>query len=219
MTDCKLLVCDLDNTLLKSPRISSWQLIWDFLACDEATRKEGLISFKNGTFNYEQWCAHDTKTFRKHGLHKDHFAEICKDMVPSPNLRPTLEALRERGVRMAIVSGALNMILETALPWHDDFFSDVHLNIAHFCEEGYLTRIEPTPYDFEGKLECVKKLCTDYGISTDDTVFVGDGPNDISLAGQVGLTIAFGSQTDDVKEAFDVDMADDDFGRILEHIR
>lgn len=215
---CKLLVCDLDNTLLKSPKISSWQLIWDFLDCDEAIRKHGLNSFKNGTFNYEQWCAHDTATFREQGLHRDHFSEICKDMKPSPNLRKTLDILKLRGVRMAIVSGALDTILETALPWYGEFFSDIHVNKAHFCSEGYLEMIEPTPYDFEGKRDCVFKLCAAHGISPEHTVFIGDGPNDISLAGQVGLTIAFGSETPEVKDAFDVDLPDDDFSRILEHM-
>ena len=218
MTTCKLLVCDLDNTLLKGPFVSSWQLIWDFLGCDKATRMHGLKQFETGAFSYDEWCEHDAKTFRKHELRRDHFVDICKDLRPAPNLRKTLSTMQAKGVQLAIVSGALDMIVHTALPWHETFFDDVHVNGTRFCDAGILETIIPTLYDFEGKFHCVEKLCADYGVGLDETVFIGDGMNDIFVANKVGLTIAFGSDCDAVKQAFDLDLPDDDFRRILDHI-
>jgi phosphoserine phosphatase len=198
--------------------VSSWQLIWDYLGCDKAVRMRGMSQFDSGAFSYEDWCAHDAKTFREHKLHRDDFVHICKDLRPAPNLRETLATMKASGVRMAIVSGALDMIVETALPWHGEFFDDVHVNGSEFCDTGVLQSITPTPYDFEGKFHCVEKLCADYGVGLDETVFMGDGMNDIFVAGKVGLTIAFGSDCDKVKKAFDLDLPDDDFGKILDYI-
>ncbi len=216
--DYRLFVCDLDNTLLKGSCQSSWQMIWDFLGIDDELRRHGWQQYMSGVFSYPDWCAHDARTFRAHGLRRDHFTEICRGFRPAPGLRETLEALKQRGVRLAIVSGALDRILHTALPWHGEFFDQAFVNTAQFDEDGLICGILPTPYDFEGKLRCVEELCAEHEITAAQAVFVGDGINDLSLAGKVGLTIAFGSDCEPVRDAFDLDLPDDDFRRILEYL-
>ncbi len=216
--NCQLLVCDLDNTLLKGSFASSWQMIWDFLEIDDEPRKYGWRQYQSGAFTYEDWCAHDARTFREHGLRRDQFPDICAGFQPSPHLREALEALRRKGTHMAIVSGALDMILHTALPWHGEFFDHTFVNTTRFDDDGVLADIIPTPYDFDGKLRCVESLAGEYDIPLANVVFVGDGLNDLSLAGKVGLTIAFGSDCPEVKEAFDLDLPDNDFRGILGYL-
>ena len=178
----------------------------------------GYKKYMAGAFNYSDWCAHDAKIFRSLGLKQTDFQEICRDVQPSPHLQETLTVLKANNVRMAIVSGALDTVLHNVLPWSEDFFDDIHLNRVIYDAGGSLRDIIPTPYDFEGKLKCVEMLCEKYGIPASETAFIGDGINDLSVKGEVGLTIAFGSTCEEVKDAFDVDLPDDDFRAVLPYL-
>jgi phosphoserine phosphatase len=47
------------------------------------------------------------------------------------------------------------------------------------------------PGDFDGKIDFMKLLAKEYGISKENCIFVGDGENDRGLAANVEISIAF----------------------------
>jgi phosphoserine phosphatase len=47
------------------------------------------------------------------------------------------------------------------------------------------------PCDYEGKVDFMRLLMREYGLKPEDCAFVCEGENDIPLAKEVGLSIAF----------------------------
>ena len=47
------------------------------------------------------------------------------------------------------------------------------------------------PADYEGKLDFMKLIMKEHGLTKEECAFVGDGKNDVPFAKAVGLSIAF----------------------------
>jgi phosphoserine phosphatase len=56
---------------------------------------------------------------------------------------------------------------------------------------GRLVHWNLIPCDYEGKVDFMRLMMREYGISPADCAFIGDGVNDVPIAKEVGLSIAF----------------------------
>ena len=63
-----------------------------------------------------------------------------------------------------------------------------------FNKSGELEFYNLIPSDNEGKLSFMKQVLFEHGLTKDDSVFIGDGKNDVYLAAEAGITIAFNAQ-------------------------
>jgi phosphoserine phosphatase len=59
---------------------------------------------------------------------------------------------------------------------------------------GAVDHVNLLPADEEGKVDFMRLMCREFKVDPMDCVFVGDGRNDVPLAGQVGCSIAFNAQ-------------------------
>ena len=59
---------------------------------------------------------------------------------------------------------------------------------------GRLVNWNIIPCDYEGKIDFMRLMMREYGISPQDCAFIGDGVNDIPLAKEVGTSIAFNAR-------------------------
>lgn len=66
----------------------------------------------------------------------------------------------------------------------------------YFFDEntGKIDHFNLLPSDEEGKVDFMRLLTKEYGVSPQECVFIGDGMNDIHLAKAVSLSIAFNAQ-------------------------
>ncbi len=110
--------------------------------------------------------------------------------------------------------------MEAVFPDYFDYFDYVYINRFKYDEKGFLDDMEVTPYDFEGKIGAVKKVCKAERIKLTDCVFVGEGPNDLpvvkwlKLAG--GMTIGY--PADRLADDVEYDLWKDRMDAVLEII-
>ncbi len=95
---------------------------------------------------------------------------------PFANVKSTLEKLKLKGIKMAIVTSQLEPFIKEEIAAFDleDIFYQIHANV-------------------HDKISNLEKLLEKTGFSKEDTVFVGDTPHDVTAARKAGLRIVASS--------------------------
>lgn len=220
----RLVAFDLDGTLLQGPGyIWSWKLVWHFLKYDDSVRAKLMAEYLNVHKHkrrgwYKQWCDEAAKKFRKAKLRRSDFAEITKNLTPVDGLYEVIRTLKHKGMKLAIISGGIDVFLEEKIPDFNQFFDYVFINKFRFDKNGFFSGVDATRYDFEGKYTAVEEMCMREGYDIQQTVFVGDGFNDEFVIGRVGKTIGFNASGVLMAQNANVTIQDKDLRSILPHI-
>ncbi|MCB9730520.1 MAG: HAD family phosphatase [Deltaproteobacteria bacterium] len=185
----ELVAFDLDGTLVAHHE-PIWKTLHERLGTDPAERARVVGLGLSGAIAYADWFAHDVRMLRAAGARRDDVVAIARSLEPAPGARALVEDLRRGGARVAILSGGVDLVLDTVLGGLD--FDAVHINRLHFDGAGALSGGEPTPYDRQHKAAGLRALARRFGVATGRTAFVGDGPNDVAAAEVAGLSIAWG---------------------------
>jgi len=211
---------DVDGTLLRGCEFS-WTAIWKFLGVPDIVSKEAMrkyVTSKRAFRDYQDWCDHDFKHLRQKGLRRNDFASITKDIVPTGNLRETLQILRNEGFILAIISGGIDTFVYEKLPYADDLFDYICINSFSFDDQGVISGIEATPFDFAGKATALATICEEHNATLESAVFVGEGYNDAEVANVAGLSIAYPPNEQVIRAASRVEITEDNLLKILEHV-
>jgi HAD superfamily phosphoserine phosphatase-like hydrolase len=222
----RLVAFDLDGTLLQGPEyIWSWKLVWSYLNYEDSVRAQLMAQYLNVYRHkrrgwYKQWCDEAANRFRKRKLKRSDFAEITKKLAPVDGLYEVIRVLKQKGIKLAIVSGGIDVFLEEKIPEFNELFDYVFINKFRFDKNGMFSGVDATSYDFEGKFTAIKEMCDLEGYDLQQVVFVGDGFNDEPVIGRVGKTIGFNTSGSGVLMAqnADVKILDKDLRSILPHI-
>ena len=130
----------------------------------------------------------------------------------------TLDELKKNGIKLAIISGSLSIILEKFIPDYNEYFDDVYLSWIKFDENGSISEVKATEFDMEKKADALKQIAEREKISLKECVFVGDFLNDMKIIKEAGLGIAFNCEHDELKKAADVVIEKKDLREVLRHI-
>jgi HAD superfamily phosphoserine phosphatase-like hydrolase len=198
----KVAAFDLDGTLFRGEGfVFSWDLLWSGLGfarrAQDALQGEYLFATRGAVSKaeriraYEAWCDSAVEKFRAAGLTRAALKDMSRAIRLTVNCREALRSLRDAGVTTALISGGINTFLEDAFPDYRDYFDFVFMNELTFDANGVVDGVIPTSYDFEGKLEAVKRVCARVGCTTAEAAFVGDQVNDGDVLLNVGLGIAY----------------------------
>lgn len=217
MPKYKLVCFDVDGTLIDNVKFS-WQIFHDYFQTDWHRREDAKNKFFNGQITYKEWAEHDINLWKERNAKKHHFFAAIEHLKLMEGAIETLNELKKRGLKLAIISGSLNIILEKFIPNYEDFFDDVFLSRIYFDEEGNIAKIEATEYDMDGKALALRKICEKEGISLKDCVFVGDYLNDLKIIEEAGLGIAFNCEYDELKKAANIVIDKKDLREILKYI-
>lgn len=212
----KLVCFDLDGTIIDET-IFIWQTLHDALGTDKDERQIAMGDFFAGKITYSQWAEYDFELWKKAGATKTKVMEALNRLRLMKGARETLEELKKRGLKLAIISGSLDFALEKVLPDYRKYFDQVFINKVIFKGEA-LETIQPTPFDFKRKADALKEICMYEGIDVSECVFVGDHDNDIYVAELAGLAIAFNCKSDKLAQIADVIIKKKDLREILKHI-
>jgi phosphoserine phosphatase len=219
MKPYKLVCFDVDGTLLENVKFS-WQLFHDHFHIDTKLRDRGRAAFVKGDISYLQWAEHDVELWKEKKVSKgDFFDAIDKHRIMLvKGARETLIELKNHGMKLAVISGSLNVMLERFLPDYDELFDDVFLSRLTFNGKGIINGVIATPYDIEHKATALRMISEREKIPLKQTVFVGDYLNDLHVLQLAGLGIAFNAKHQEVKDAADVVVDSGDMRDILPHI-
>jgi len=217
MAKYKLVCFDVDGTLIDNVKFS-WQVFHDYFQTDRHRREDAKNRFFNGQITYKEWAEHDISLWRECRAKKSDFFRAINHLKLMPGAMETLKELKKHGIKLAIISGSLNILLEKFIPDYNDFFDDVFISRIFFDENGDISRIDATEYDMEGKARALKMIAEREGLDLKECAFVGDYLNDINIIQDAGLGIAFNCEHDELKKVADVVIDKKDMREILKYI-
>lgn len=202
----KIVFMDLEGTLLKKTIYldngkvapSAWTLLAERLGPEVLLKEEETKDhwLTNGYRSYIEWMRDTIRIHKEHGLTLSVFNEVMNSVEEMPGVEEAITRFRKNGAVTAIISGGFKALsdrlqkplkIDHALAGCEYFFSS---------ETGLLEHWNLLPTDYEGKVDFMKLIMRDYKVSNDRCVFVGDGPNDVSMAKEVGVSIAFNAHPD-----------------------
>lgn len=210
------LVCfDVDGTLV-GHTIFVWQTLHDFFQTDPKLRKRAYDDYFAGRISYPEWFDWDIRLLRAKGLNHARMMEAIDSLEMMTGARETLHDLRDAGYLLAVVSGSLNPVLSKFDL--EEYFDDILINKLEFDASGELVAAEPTPFDLEKKAEGLDFLMEKYDLKREETAFVGDNFNDVSIAQRAGLSFAFNSTCKELIDVASVVVEGTDLRAILPHL-
>jgi phosphoserine phosphatase len=206
----KLVVFDVDGTLTCHSSIW-WRLHEHF-----GTEKEGKQYYDQyfaGEINYDQWAAYDAGLWK--GKPLDEVLQVVQETRVMPGARETIQKLKEYGIHVAILSGGLDVLA-------DDIGKRLGIEYVLtnrlLSSNGVLTGGVENLVAWGEKSKEIVNIANHFGVKLEETAFVGDGRNDVSVFKYVGLSIAFRPEDDDVARAATAVVHEDDLRGIVNHI-
>ncbi|HIH22007.1 MAG TPA: HAD-IB family phosphatase [Candidatus Diapherotrites archaeon] len=210
----KLACFDFDNTLVDfSPHYSSWDFLHSGLGVFEESQKLKKQYFE-GKFNFAEWAVKDLELWRAKGATREILTRIIRKAKPMPRVLETLEKLRSKGLKLAVVSGGLDFVYEAFFP--ERIFDVIEICKAVFASDGLIERVEA--HKVEDKLSQVKRISASFGLSLNEVAFVGDHYNDVEVVSKVGLGIAFNPGHSGLEEKAKVVIREKDFSKLLDFL-
>ena len=210
------LICfDVDGTLVKHP---TGKVIWEilnlrFTGSDEINQVRYAM-YRAGELTYADWVRLDVQGWIDAGATYGGIETAVREFAPAEGALETVWELRRRGLKLAIVSGTLDVVIDTLFPEHP--FDDVFSNRLVFDDGGRLAGWSATPFDLQGKPEAVRQLARKHGTELKRTAFVGDGENDVPVIGVAGTVVAFHPRSAELARRADHVLTNGGMGALLD---
>ncbi|MDP6906108.1 MAG: HAD family phosphatase [Candidatus Thalassarchaeaceae archaeon] len=170
-------VCfDCDGVLIDT--VSSWRIIHDFFGTDSG---EMLDRFIRGELTDKEFMADDIGKWKsvQSTIHRDELMRCYQGVTLMDGARDLVEALKEQGVYVAIVSAGVDLLIGSIakLLKVDDWVS----NGFQYDEDGFLLDDGVVRVPAHGKGEMVSKLARINQFSPSEIVSIGDNVTDLSM--------------------------------------
>lgn len=152
--------------------------------------KEGQRMWLKGKFkNYFEWCDYCGDFHKKYGLTMDKFYEIINKIKYMKGVKETFKELKKKEYITCIITGGFKNLANRAI--RDLGVDHTFAAVEYFFDDGKLKSWNSLPSDYEGKVDFMRLMMREYKIKPEECAFVGEGINDIPLAKEVGMSIAF----------------------------
>jgi len=147
----------------------------------------------------------------------DGFFELIEDSKYNPGVKETIAELKKLGIKTCILtSGPIHLARRAQKELGIDFVYGNELIIKDNILTGEYNWLS---LNYEHKGETVKKICEEHNIKPEETVIVGDNEQDVYKARVVGLSIAFNTRSEELKNECDVVVEGNDLRGILKFIK
>jgi phosphoserine phosphatase len=194
----RLVVMDVDSTLIQDEVI---ELLAEAAGCADEVRAITERAMA-GELDFEASLRQRVALLE--GLEADVIHRVRDRLRLTPGARTFVRTLKRLGFKVAIVSGGFT-------PFTDALKAELGIDhaVANELEvvDGRLTgRLVGRVVDRARKAEILHEIAAVEGCSTDQTVAVGDGANDLDMLAAAGLGIAFNAKPV-VREAADTSLS------------
>jgi phosphoserine phosphatase len=215
MREFDLICFDVDGTLVEHPEN---KVIWEVLNIKftggDAINVERYNMYHTGEITYSDWVMLDVEGWIKEGATRRQVQEAIEEFRLTEGAEETVRELKRRGYHLAVISGTLDIMIETLFANHP--FDIVFTNKVFFDKEGLLTSWEATPFDLDGKPIALRELVGRFGTSLERTAFIGDGENDVPVLGVAGFVVAYNPRSHELERGADVVIKEKNLRKLLE---
>ena len=184
----KLIVFDLNHTLIRDNSWRNLNLAMGITPEEDATlmarAAQGEITDAEG----QAWLL---QRYQQRGdCHREAVQCVLSQYTYMPYAQMVVAALQARGYRMAINSGAMDILVGMVAEqlgvvlWRAS-------NHFIFDDHDMLCQIDAPDNDAAAKVEQLRQLAAEQQVSLSDCLVVGDGANDLPLFAAAGNGVAF----------------------------
>jgi len=212
-----LVAFDVDGTLVHHAEDKTvWEVVnRRFTGSDDQNVLRWEL-YRSGKLSYAEWVALDITSWRDAGATREMITACFGALTLVDGARETLHELKARGVRLAVISGTLDLMLDTLFPDHP--FDEVYTNRIVFDGDGRIEHWHATPFDMEGKGVALRSIALREDIPLARCAFVGDHANDLAAARLAGFSIAFNPKSAELEAAASAVVHSRDLRDILPHL-
>jgi phosphoserine phosphatase len=174
--ELRSVIFDCDGVLIDT--ISSWRIIHEYFGTNSGPM---LDQFLKGGISDEDFMADDIRHWKsvQPKIHRDELVRCYQGVSLNPGARQLVEALKERGVYVAIVSAGVDLLIGSIA--HMLKVDDWASNGFQYSEDGYLLDDGVVRVPAHHKGEMVEKLCHINGFEPQQVCSVGDNHTDLSM--------------------------------------
>lgn len=212
-----LVAFDVDGTLVHHPEDKTvWEVLNRHFTGSDDQNTERWELYKKGKLSYAEWVALDVESWRRAGATRETMTGNFGELALVAGARETLHTLKAGGARLAVISGTLDLLLDTLFPDHP--FDEVYTNRIAFDAEGKIAHWQATPFDMDGKSVALRSIAMRENIPLARCAFVGDHANDVAAARLAGFSIAFNPKSQELEESSSTIVRSRDLRDILPHL-
>ena len=173
----KAVIFDFDGTLTKDH--NTWYKIWKELNMQEV---DDLLynKYKSGEFTYDEWVEAAFKYFVQGKLNKTIINKIANEFKLINNVNETFKLLKEKGIKIYILSGSIINTIEIALKQSKKYVEKIEAHKLKFDDSGLVVGFEPPDHNLRNKQEFIRRTIGQLNIKADELLFVGNDWNDES---------------------------------------
>ena len=210
-----LIAFDVDGTLVRHP---TGKVIWEVLNLryggSEEVNRARYEMHHRGELPYDEWVALDVGGWRSAGATRAEILDSVDEFELIDGARDTVNELKRRGFKLAVISGTIDIVLDHLFPDHP--FDDVHTNKIFFGEDGKLESWQATAFDGHGKPVALREIARSHDIPLERSAFVGDGENDVPLLGVSGFFVAYQPKSRRLEAGADLVIKDEGLHGLLD---
>jgi len=129
----KLVCFDVDGTIIDGIDFI-WTILHNRLKADIKRVENMEKKYYNREINFEEWALHDINLWKEQGATKKEIMDVIGSIKLMKGAKETLNLLKDKGIKIVVLSGGLNFALEKVLPDYKEYFDYVFINSIQFDE-------------------------------------------------------------------------------------
>ena len=180
----KLCVFDMDSTLINQEAIDEIARLFGFYDEVSKTTERAMQGKLDFTQALQERCKHFI------GLPESRLQEILPKLSLSRGARELILRLQSMNIKTAVVSGGFEFVLK-------HFQSELKIDQIHAhtlawdLNRNFSGSIQGPVIDAHQKRTLTVQMKQEYGVTTEQTITVGDGANDIEMMKEAGISVSF----------------------------
>lgn len=181
--DVRAVAFDFDGTL--AVQSGGWTLLHELYGT-RASGDERTAAYRDGELSFEEWCRGNVADWRDRGVTEADIERAADALKLTAGADSLLEWVGDQNLPFGVISGGVTDLLAPIQRYDPAFTVSNDLRF----DDGRLVGVEANvgPDD---KGELLESVCSELGVASEETVYVGDAHTDVEAFEVAGYAMLF----------------------------